>query len=119
MVNIGQILIKVGKLPQFDGWQMKEDCELLRKEEFIELMRAPGIPCFSASKTIKEKWDSLRYYPGLVQQTIPPKPDAANPLRAYVIDKMIARRLIEDTMPKRIRNNYIRREHYLKTGEVD
>lgn len=118
MANIGQILIKIGKLPQFEEWRMSSSDELLKKAEFIELMRSPGTPSYSASKTINEKWESLTYYPGLVIQTVPPHPDKDNPLIAYVLNKSVARRLIEDTIPKRIRNNYASREYYLKTGEV-
>lgn len=118
MANIGQILIKIGKLPQFEGWRMNGEDELLKKAEFIELMRSPGTPSYSASKTINEKWESLKYYPGLVTQTVPPNPTKDHPLIAYVLSKSVARRLIEDTIPKRIRNNYASKEYYLKTGEV-
>ena len=127
MVNIGQVLIKIGKLEQFDGWQMKEERELLRRSEFIELMMSPGTPCYSSMKTINEKWRSLASYYGLVEQTFyafktvdgKEVPDKDLPPRGYVLNKAAANRLIQDTIPKRIRSNYALTSHYLKTGEVN
>ena len=135
MVNIGQILIKIGTLEDFKNWQFEGDLLSINRETFIKLMMSPGIPCYSARKTVNEKWASLRDYFGLADGVLYPNllGKDGKPVRdsegnivfdynalplAYVLNKKTAKRLIEDTIPKRIRNNYVAREHYLKTGEV-
>lgn len=135
MVNIGQILIKIGTLPDFDGWQCKDDSVLLHRSDFVRLMQTPGIPCYSAMKTINEKWRMLSTCYGLVVQSFPAfvtgkdgepisdegglyQIDATRPPRAYLISKARARIIINDTIPKRIRNNYAATQRYLKTGEI-
>lgn len=135
VVNLGQILIKIGTLPEVDGWQCRDDRILLNRTDFIQLMMAPGIPCYSSMKSINEKWAMLSNQFRLVDQVFPallkdregnplcgkdggPITDLNRPPRAYLINKERARQIINDTIPKRIRNNHLSREHYLKTGEV-
>lgn len=135
MVNIGQILIKIGTLPDVDGWQCRDDFILLHREDFIKLMMAPGIPCYSSMKSINEKWAMLRSQFKLVDNVFYPRvtdkdgkdvydKDGAPvfntnlPPSAYTLSKARARQIITDTIPKRIRNNQLSRDHYLKTGEV-
>lgn len=135
VVNLGQILIKIGTLPEVDGWQCRDDRILLNRTDFIQLMMAPGIPCYSSMKSINEKWAMLSNQFRLVDQVFPallkdregnplcgkdgaPLTDLNRPPRAYLINKERARQIINDTIPKRIRNNHLSREHYLKTGEV-
>ena len=135
MVNVGQILIKIGTLPEFDGWQCHADIIPLTRTDFIQLMMAPGIPCYSSMKSINEKWAMLRSQPQLIERAFYPfvtdkdgnrvydKDGApvANtnlPPSMYLMRKARARQIITDTIPKRIRNNHASREHYLKTGEV-
>ena len=135
MVNVGQILIKVGTLPDVEGWQCKEDVIIIYRKDFIELMQAPGIPCYSAMKTINEKWRMLSTCYGLVEKVFPAFAtgkdgkilydkqginiiDESRPPRAYLINKSRARIIINDTIPKRIRNNYAATQRYLKTGEI-
>lgn len=135
MVNIGQILIKIGTLPDVDGWQCRDEVIFLHREDFIKLMMAPGIPCYSSMKSINEKWAMLRDQFKLVERVYYPRvtdkdgnsvygKDGAPvfntnlPPTAYTINKARARQIITDTIPKRIRNNQISRDHYLKTGEV-
>lgn len=135
MVNIGQILIKIGTLPDVDGWQFRDDEILLSRKDFVQLMMAPGIPCYSSMKSINEKWAMLRdqfqlvkrvYYPRVIDKdgnTIYDKDGAPVfntnlPPSAYLLSKARARQIITDTIPKRIWNNQISRDHYLKTGEV-
>lgn len=135
MVNVGQILIKIGTLPEFDGWQCREDLILLSRKDFVQLMMTPGIPCYSSMKSINEKWAMLRdqfqlvervYYPRVIDKdgnTVYDKDGAPVfntnlPPSAYTLRKARARQIITDTIPKRIRNNQISRDHYLKTGEV-
>ena len=135
MVNVGQILIKIGTLPDVDGWQCRDDVIFLRREDFTKLMMAPGIPCYSSMKSINEKWAMLRdqfqlvervYYPRVIDKDGNAVYDKDGvpvfntnlPPSAYVINKARARQIITDTIPKRIRNNQISRDHYLKTGEV-
>lgn len=135
VVNLGQILIKIGTLPEVDGWQCRDDRILLNRTDFIQLMMAPGIPCYSSMKSINEKWAMLCNQFRLVDQVFPallkdregnslcgkdggPITDPNRPPRAYLINKERARQIINDTIPKRIRNNHLSREHYLKTGEV-
>lgn len=127
MANIGQLLIKLGKFPRVDGWMFDGENVPIKREEFEEIMRAPGTPCYAASKTILDKWRALRYSPGLVVSTAYPlikgedgelTPDESKPANLYVLNKDAARRIIEDTIPKRIRNNYAAKNYYLKTGEV-
>lgn len=135
MVNVGQILIKIGTLEEFKDWQFEGDRHPINRETFTQLMMSPGIPCYCARKTVNEKWASLRdylgladgvFYPDLLGNDGEPVLDSegnvvsdrnALPL-VYILNKQVARKLIEDTIPKRIRNNYLAREHYLKTGEV-
>lgn len=123
MVNLGQILIKIGTLPEVDGWQCADDRVMVYRDAFIELMMAPGIPCYSSMKSINEKWRMIGMTYGLVANSFPaldsegkPKPDA--PARAYLMSKERARAIIRDTIPRRIRGNHLSTEHYLKTGEV-
>lgn len=135
MVNIGQVLIKIGTLPEVDGWQCTDEEILLSREDFIQLMMAPGTPCYSSMKSINEKWAMLRSAYGLVVRAFPalvkgrdgralldkdgaPVTNPTAPPRAYLLSKERARMIITDTIPKRIRNNHLSREHYLKTGEV-
>lgn len=135
MVNVGQILIKIGTLPDVDGWQCRDDVVFLRREDFTKLMMAPGIPCYSSMKSINEKWVMLRdqfklvervYYPcvtdkdgnSVYDKDGVPVFNTNLPPTAYTINKARARQIITDTIPKRIRNNQISRDHYLKTGEV-
>lgn len=135
MVNIGQILIKIGTLPDVDGWQCHDDLILLHRDDFVKLMMAPGIPCYSSMKSINEKWAMLRNQFKLVDNVFYPRvtdkdgkdvydKDGAPvfntnlPPSAYTLSKARARQIITDTIPKRIRTNQISRDHYLKTGEV-
>ena len=135
MVNVGQILIKIGTLPDVEGWQCIEDVVIIYRRDFVELMQAPGIPCYSAMKTINEKWRMLSTCYGLVEKVFPAFAtgkdgkilydkqginiiDETRPPRAYLISKARARIIINDTIPKRIRNNYAATQRYLKTGEI-
>ena len=135
MVNVGQILIKIGTLPDVDGWQCHDERILLSRTDFVQLMMAPGIPCYSSMKSINEKWAMLRNQFKLVDNVFYPRvidkdgKDVYNkdgtpvfntnlPPSAYTINKARARQIITDTIPKRIRNNPLYRDHYLKTGEV-
>lgn len=127
MANIGQLLIKLGKLPRVNGWMFDGENVPIKRVEFEEIIRAPGTPCYTASKTILEKWRSFSYYPGLVVTTVYPclegedgefTPIESKPANLYILNKAAARRLIEDTIPKTVRNNLAAKNYYLKTGEV-
>ena len=113
VVSIGQILIKIGRLWEpADGW-MGADSVAIPYLEFRSILRSPEYPSYSADKTIREKWSALRCYCGLVDQACP----AGNPVVIY-LNRDAAKRIIQDSIPRRIRSNYASREHYLKTGEV-
>lgn len=135
MVNVGQILIKIGTLPAFDGWQCRDDIIPLARTDFIQLMMAPGTPCYSSMKSINEKWAMLRNQYKLVERALyplvidkdgntvynkdgVPVTNTNLPPSTYFLNKARARQIITDTIPKRIRNNMLSRDHYLKTGEV-
>lgn len=114
MVSIGQILIKIGrKWDGAAGW-LGAPSVALPYSEFRAIMRSPEYPSYSADKTIREKWGALRCYYGLIDQACP---DVAHPAVMY-INRDRAKMIIQDSVPRRIRSNYARREHYLKTGEV-
>lgn len=113
MASMGQILIKIGRRWEpADGW-MGAESVAIPYLEFRSIMRSPEYPSYSADKTIREKWGALRCYCGLVVQACPED----YPVVIY-LSRDAAKRIIQDSIPRRIRSNFASREHYLKTGEV-
>ena len=116
MVTLSQILIKIGHdLPQAHAWEGDRPVQITTFE-FERVLRNPGPFYIDSKKTIREKWASLTYYPGLVVNKIT-KEEGAKPIVLH-LDPAVARTLIIDTMPRSLlRRNAMEREHYLKTGE--
>lgn len=114
MVTLSQILIKIGHdLPHAQAWEGDRPVPVT-KYDFEKILRNPGPFCIESKKTIREKWASLVYYPGLIVAKVPTE---GKPTILH-LDPAVARALIVETMPRSLlRRNALEREHYLKTGE--
>lgn len=114
MVTLSQILIKIGHdLPHAQAWEGDRPVQITRPD-FERVLRSPGPFLLDSKKTIREKWDSLTCYPGLVVSKAPQTGKAV----VLGLDPAVARSLIIETMPRAmLRRNAMEREHYLKTGE--
>lgn len=113
MVTLSQILIKLGHdLPHAQTWDSDRPVQVTLPD-FERIMRNPGPFILEAKKTIREKWGSLLYYPGLV---VGRAPQTGKPI-VLTIDPAVAKALIAETMPRSVRRrNVAEREWYLKTG---
>ncbi len=109
MVSIAQVLIKLGH--SFDEWTGAERSPLYYAD-FEAIMRSPGIPSYSATKTIREKWKALAVYPIHDTKYNMVKPDV------YMIDFAKVRQYIEETIPECIRYDVASRSIYLKSGRI-
>lgn len=114
MVTLSQILIKIGhNLPHAQAWEGDRPVQV-SLPDFERVLRGPGAFTLEAKKTIREKWISLVYYPGLV---VSKAPQTGKPM-VLGLDPAVARSLIVETMPRSLlRRSAMEREHYLRTGE--
>lgn len=114
MVTISQILIKLGHdIPHAQGWEGDRPVQI-PFAEFERSMRNPGAFTLDAKKTIREKWNSLVYYPNLV---VGRAPQTGKPV-VLTLDPAAAKTLIVEAMPRSVmRCSAAIREQYLKTGE--
>lgn len=85
---------------------------ILNKPTFIRIMKAPGYPCYSAKKTIMEKWNSMPDYWNLVSRHATPEEGP----EVYFLNVETIDELINQFMPEEAKNNYAAKQIYLKTG---
>ena len=87
---------------------------ILKKPKFIQVLKAPGYPCYAARKTIMEKWRSLPDYYRLISKHVVPVDDEAP--EVYFLNLETVDDLIDQFMPEEARSNLAMRNVYLKTG---
>lgn len=85
---------------------------ILKKPTFIQIMKAPGYPCYAAKKTIMEKWSSMPDYWNLVSMHATPEEGP----EAYFLNVEAIDELINQFMPEEAKHNFAAKQIYLKTG---
>lgn len=85
---------------------------ILNKPRFIQILKAPGYPCYAAKKTIMEKWGSMPDYFRLVSKHFTPEDGP----ETYYLSAEVVDDLIEQFMPEEAKTNFAAKQIYLKTG---